>query len=324
MKIVLAGGSGQVGTLLARGFAREGHELVILTRDPGLTPSYGRPVLWDAVNLGDWCGELEGAHAVIGLAGRSVNCRYNIRNRNLIKQSRTASVMAIGKALRGLKSPPPVWLQSSTATIYRHTFGAAHSEAEGEIGGGEPGAPETWDFSIDVAKGWEADAMEFNDLPSTRLVLLRSAMTTSPDRGGVFDVLSRLVKLGLGGKAGDGRQFVSWIHEEDFLRSVRLLIDDARFSGPVNVCAPNPLPNREFMRILRARHNMPLGIGAAGFVMELGAWLMQTESELILKSRRVVPTRLLESGFTFKYPDWDQAAADLVERSRKQFLKTRS
>jgi uncharacterized protein (TIGR01777 family) len=223
------------------------------------------------------------------------------------------STRAIGRAIAGAARPPRVWLQSSTATIYAHRFEAPNDEATGLIGDDEPGAPDSWRFSIRVAKGWEAAAEE-SSLPATRLVLLRSSMVMSPDRGGVFDVLLGLVRRGLGGRAGDGRQFISWIHDRDFIRSLDFLIARDDLSGPVNVCAPAPLPNAEFMRLLRAAWGTPLGLPASRWMLELGAIAMRTETELVLKSRRVVPGRLLGAGFAFDFPEWGEAARDLCAR----------
>ena len=312
MKIVLPGGSGQVGTLLARRFQKDGHEVVVLSR--ALGNASWKTALWDAATLGPWAAEIEGADMVINLAGRNVNCRYTPENRRLIKESRVHSTRVVGEAIGRAERPPRVWLQASTATIYAHTFGPAHDES-GEIGGNEPGVPETWRFSIDVATSWER-ALDEAKTPNTRKVKLRSAMTMSPDRDGVFDTLLRLVRLGLGGRAGDGRQFVSWIHEEDFVRAIYWLIERQDIDGAVNLCAPAPLPNAEFMRVLREAWGMPIGLPAAEWMLEIGARVIRTETELILKSRRVGPGRLLRGGFQFQYSTWPMAAKELCERWR--------
>jgi NAD dependent epimerase/dehydratase family enzyme len=197
---------GQVGTLLARAFAADGHDVVVLSRIPKKAP--WRVVEWDAETVRDWAEEIDGADIVINLAGRNVNCRYNAENRRVIKESRIRSTRAVGQAIARTARPPRVWLQASTATIYAHRYDAPNDEATGILGGSEEGAPDTWRFSIDVAKSWEQAADEAT-VPRTRKVLLRSAMTMSPDRGGVFDVLLGLVRWGLGGTSGDGRQYVS-------------------------------------------------------------------------------------------------------------------
>src|SRR5262245_2710783 len=202
MKIVIPGGSGQIGTMLARAFSADGHEVVVLSRHSAKAP--WRVVSWDAANIGDWTAEIDGADVVINLAGRSVNCRYGAANRRLIKESRINSTRAVGKAIAQATRPPRVWLQASTATIYAHRYEAPNDEKSGILGGSEPDAPETWRFSIDVAKSWEQAAEEAN-VPRTRKVLLRSAIVMSPDPGGAFAVLLWLVRWGLGGKNGDGR-----------------------------------------------------------------------------------------------------------------------
>ncbi len=221
MKIIIPGGTGQVGTILARAFHKEGYDVVILSRKP--KSAAWRAAIWDAETIGNWAAELDGADVVINLAGRSVNCRYDQENRRAIKDSRVNSTRVIGEAIARAKCPPRVWLQMGTATIYAHRYDASNDEANGIVGGSEPDAPDTWRFSIDVATAWER-ALDEADAPHTRKVKMRSAMVMSPDEGGVFDMLLRLVRYGLGGRAGDGRQYVSWIHYEDFVRAVRWLI----------------------------------------------------------------------------------------------------
>jgi len=311
MKIVIPGGSGQVGAVLARAFQRDGHEVVVLSRSP--QKQSWRVVAWEPPKLGDWTAELEGADVVINLAGRSVNCRYHAANREEIVRSRVDSVKALGDAIRSLKCPPKVWLQASTATIYAHRYDAPNDEATGIVGGLEPDAPDTWRFSIEVATAWEK-ALDEAETPGTRKVKLRSAMIMSPDRNGIFDTLLELARRGLGGTAADGRQFISWIHEADFIRSIYWLIDHPEVDDAVNLASPNPLPNREFMAALRRAAGVKFGLPATRWMLEIGAIFMRTETELILKSRRVVPGRMLKAGFTFQYPDWSVAARELCNR----------
>jgi len=310
MKIVIPGGSGQLGTILAREFIAQNHQVIVLSRKPFLAP--WPVVLWDAKNLGGWQASFDNADVVINLAGRSVNCRYSPENRRQILNSRVDATRVVGKAISNASTPPRVWLQASTATIYSHRFDSPNDDIRGLLGGDEPNVPDTWKFSIDVASAWEQAAEEL-DLPGTRRVLMRAAMTMSPEPDSVFAVLVGLVKRGLGGTNGDGRQYVSWIHEFDFIRSVFWLIDHD-LSGPVNLSSPNPLPNADFMRILRKVARIPIGLPATRWMLELGAILLKTETELILKSRRVVPSRLLASGFKFQFPTWEQAAEDLMIR----------
>jgi uncharacterized protein (TIGR01777 family) len=319
MKIVIPGGSGQVGTMLARAFVKEGHDVVVLSRAPSAAP--WRIVAWDAKNPGDWTREIDGADLVINLAGRNVNCRYTEANRRQIKESRIHSTEAVGRAIAQSSQPPRVWLQASTATIYAHRYDAPNDEETGILGGSEADVPDSWKFSIEVAKAWEAAAYAV-ETPNTRKVLLRSSIILSPDRGGIFDVLLGMVRRGLGGTNGDGRQYVSWIHDEDFVRALKWLIDH-ELEGVVNVAAPNPLPNAEFMRILRKAWGTKIGLPSTRWMLDLGAIVLKTETELILKSRRVVPRRLLDSGFEFRFPTWNEAAIDLCLRWRYQGVNVR-
>jgi uncharacterized protein (TIGR01777 family) len=316
MKIVIPGGSGQVGTMVARAFHAEGHDVVVLSRHPGSMP--WRVVEWDGVHLGAWTAELDEADVLLNLTGRSVNCRYTAANRREIVDSRVQSTRVLGQALAALHRPPRVWLQASTATIYAHRYDAANDEATGIIGGDEVDAPDTWRFSIDVARAWE-QAFDDVQAPVTRKVTLRSAMTMRADRGGVFDALLALVRRGQGGRIGDGRQFMSWVHEQDFIGSVRWLIAHDEIDGIVNIASPNPVPNDEFMRVLREAWGIRVGLPTFAWMLEIGALFLRTESELVLKSRRVVPRRLAESGFVFAYPHWPDAARDLC----RAWLSTR-
>ena len=315
MRIVIPGGSGQVGQVLARTFLRDGHDVIILTRE--LAPkATGRTVSWDGRTLGDWAAELEAADVVINLAGRSVNCRYTSRNRETITRSRVDSTTVLGQAIALARRPPRLWLQASTATIYAHRYDAPNDEASGILGGNEANVPETWRFSIDVAKAWERAFNEAPPLSFTRKVLMRSALILSPDRGSIFDVLLGLVRWGLGGRVGDGRQYVSWIHDRDFIRAIYWLIEHENLEGAVNLASPNPLPHAEFMRILRAAWGAAMGLPATKWLLEIATFFMRTETELILKSRRVIPGRLLQDGFAFGFPDWNEAARDLCQRWR--------
>ncbi|MBE2320454.1 DUF1731 domain-containing protein [Solirubrobacter sp. CPCC 204708] len=296
MKIVLAGGTGQVGHVLRREFARD--EVVVISRSEG--------VRWDGRTLGSWVSALEGADALINLAGSTIDTRYTPAKRRAIMRSRLESTWALVEAMKRCAVPPAAFLQSSTATIYADNYGPAWDET-GRLGGDEDGVPDTWRFSIDVARRWEEAAAE----SPVRTVLMRTAMVMSPDRGGVFDVLYGLARRGLGGPAAGGRQYVSWMHDLDFGRAVRRLVEDPSFSGPVNLSSPNPVPYGEFMRVLRDGR---VGLPATKWMLEIGAFFMRTETELVLKSRRVIPGRLLEAGFEFQFPEWEPAARDLVSR----------
>lgn len=312
MKIVLPGGSGQVGQILGRSFLAQGHDVVVLSRD---ARSVGRVVPWDGKTLGPWAAELDGADVVINLAGRTVNCRYTDENLAQMMSSRVDSTRVVGQAIARAARPPRTWLQMSTATIYAHRFDAANDEATGVIGGSEPGVPAYWGFSVDIAKAWEKTLAEA-DTPRTRRVALRAAMVMSPDREGIFDVMSGLVRRGLGGSAAGGRQYVSWIHDRDLVRAIDLLIAREDLDGPVNLASPGPLPYADFMRAMRQAWGAPVGLPAMKWMLEVGAFFMRTDTELILKSRRVVPGRLLAAGFAFEQPEWPAAARDLVARWR--------
>lgn len=313
LRVVLPGGSGQVGSILARHFHGKGDEVTVLSRH-----RYNAPwsvIEWDGRTSGRWVAELERSDVCINLSGRSVNCRYNPENRRVIYDSRIQTTRLLNETIASLHEPPRVWINASTATIYRHALDRPMDEISGELGGNEPGAPDTWKFSIDVAKGWEQAFFSISTA-QTRKVAIRSAMTFSPDRGGVFDVLLGLVRHGLGGTQGSGNQFVSWIHETDFVRAIDLLIEHEEFTGVVNLASPNPLPNREFMKALRQAWGTRIGMPAPAWMLEIGTFVLRSESELVLKSRRVVPARLLASGFKFQFPDWPAAAQDLVHRWR--------
>lgn len=313
MKILIAGGTGQVGTILARHFHAGGRPVTVLSRHP--QPAPWRVVPWDGATPGHWIADLEQSDVCINLAGRSVNCRYNPANRSEILDSRVRPTRLLNQVFTSLNHAPRLWINASTATIYRHSLDRANDEASGQLGGNEPGAPDTWNFSIEVAKAWEK-AFFSGATPSIRKIAIRSALTLSPDPGGVFDVLLGLVRIGLGGTQGTGNQFVSWIHETDFVRALDLLIAREDLAGIFNLASPNPIPNQEFMRTLRQAWGIRLGLPIPEMLLEAGAWLRRTESELVLKSRRVVPGRLLAEDFHFQFPNWLHAAKDLVARWR--------
>jgi uncharacterized protein len=308
MKIIIAGGTGHLGSTLTRALRRRGDHVVILSRNVE-APA----VLWDGKTLGRWMEHIDGADVVINLAGRSVDCRYDDKRRAEIMSSRIESTRVIGEAIALAPNPPRLWLQMSTATIYAHTHDIENDEQNGVIGGNETDVPPEWKFSIDVAQAWEK-ALDDAPTPHTRKVKLRTAMVMAASRGGAFALLRRHVRLGFG-RFGDGRQYMSWIHERDFIRAVEWLIDH-EIAGAVNLASPQPLPAFAFINTLREACGGRLGIPSSGWVLELGAFLMRTEPELVLKSRRVVPARMLESGFRFDFPEWAEAARDLCARYR--------
>jgi hypothetical protein len=351
LRIVLPGGSGQVGQALARHFTERGHQVTVLTRGPYTAP--WQTVHWDGEEIGPWTEFLEGADVCINLAGRSVNCRYDAANRQAIYESRIRSTRLLGRVIAGLSKPPRVWMNASAATIYRRALDEDGAdlpvdEARGEVGGEEhpsgAKAPadssgmmyglkpvpftqepvpyaeksvERWaerrGFSARVGRDWEAEFFRA-ETPRTRKLALRSAVVLSPTPGSAFGVLSNLVRMGLGGKQGNGRQFVTWIHEADYARAVEFLMEREDLDGPINMAAPNPLPNREFMAALRWAWDVPNGLPAPSLAIKLGAIFLRTEPELVLQSCRAVPGRLLEAGFEFEFPEWAEAAEDLVRR----------
>jgi uncharacterized protein (TIGR01777 family) len=316
MKIVIPGGTGQLGQVLVRAFRQRCDDVVVLSRGGR---GGARTVSWDGRTLGPWQREIDGADAVINLAGRSVNCRYNLANVTEMLRSRIDSTLVIGAAIEGCTRPPRVWLQMSTATIYAHRFDAANDEVTGVIGGNESDAPRRWDFSVEIAKAWERALLGANT-PHTRRVALRSAVMLSADPSAHLDLLLGLVRFGVGGPISGGRHYVSWIHELDFVRAVEFLLERSDLDGAVNLASPGPLPQRDFMAALRAAARMPIGIPAARWMTEIGAFFLRTDTELILKSRRVVPARLQAAGFEFEFPNWQDAAEDLVTRRHARGL----
>ncbi|HZY47921.1 MAG TPA: TIGR01777 family oxidoreductase [Candidatus Bathyarchaeia archaeon] len=309
-RIVLAGGSGFIGSILAERLAAHNYEVAVLTRSPHAGRGAARQVVWDGRTLGDWTREVDGATALINLSGRSVNCRYIARNRRDILESRVDSTRVLGEAIARSGKPPPVWLNASTATIYKHTYDREMDEATGEIGA----TPEAKDaFSIEVACAWERTLNEAQT-PATRKVALRTAMVFAASEGGVYRTLRSLTRWGLGGSIAGGRQFISWIHEADFCDVIEWLIDHDDFSGPVNLASPNPIPQRDMMRIIRRECGVPFGLPATRRMLEIAAFVHRTEAELIIKSRRVVPARLLSAGFQFYFPNMEDAVHEIEDR----------
>lgn len=315
MKVVVPGGTGQVGRVLQRSLAAQGHEVVVLSRREGVVEPGARLVRWTGRGPGAWCREVDGADAVVNLAGRSVSCRYTDAHLRQMMRSRVDSTRAVGAAVAAASRPPRVWLQMSTATIYADRSdepgNPANDERSGVLGGEESHVPLYWEYSVRIARRWEA-AQQEADLPHTRRVALRTAMVMGPEQGGVFDVLSALARVGAGGPVAGGTQYVSWIHEADMVRAVDLLLARDDLAGPVNLAAPHALPQAELMRVLREAWGRRVGLPATAGMAAAGAWALRTDPELLLKSRRVSPGRLLDTGFEFAHPTWPDAARDLV------------
>lgn len=309
--VMVFGGSGHIGAALLRHLDPNTYRVTIVSRNP----QRPQDLAWDGKNLGDWAKHLESTDVVINLAGRRVHCRYNQANLQDMMDSRLDSTRILGEAIAGCSNPPAVWLQSSTATIYTHTFASANDDVTGELGGAEPGLPEVWKYSLEIAKNWEAE-LERAQTPGTRKVAMRMAVMMGIDRDSAFDIFSRLARLGLGGRLGAGNQFVSWIHEQDLVRAMEFLMT-GDLSGPVNLASPHPLPQVEFSRELRRAWGVPFGLPATRHMVAAGAWLLDGDAEIVMKSRRVVPKRLTEAGFTFEFPVWRDAVRDLVTRMRR-------
>lgn len=308
--VLIFGGTGHMGAAIGRHLDPEKYRITTVTRHP----RSAKDVQWDGKTPGPWSQVLDGSDVVINLAGRRVHCRYNEDNLKEMMDSRIDSTNILGEAIAACKNPPPVWLQASTATIYAHTYGAANDEENGVMGGNEPGVPKVWNYSIEIAKNWE-DALDRAPTPNTRKVPLRTAIMMGIDKESAFDIFSGLTRLGLGGKLGNGRQFVSWVHELDMVRAMEFIIE-SELAGPVNISSPNPLPQAEYAKGLQRAWGIPFGLPAMPWMIDLGAWVLDGDSELVMKSRRVVPKRLLDAGFKFQFTDWNEAANDLAKKMR--------
>ena len=296
-KIIIAGGSGFLGQVLENYFNTKGHRVKILTRHP----KKENDVLWNAKDFGNWTNELETAEILINLTGKSVDCRYNEKNKKLIYNSRIDSTKILGLAINTCKNPPKIWINSSTATIYKHSLNKEMTE-EGEIGD---------DFSMNIAKSWEKAFYSITN-PKTRKIVLRTSIVLGKN-GGALIPLKNLTKIGLGGKQGNGNQKVSWIHELDFARVVAFLIENKTLNGNFNLSVPKPTHNRTLMKTLRKIMKIPIGVPQPKWLLNIGAKIIGTETELVLKSRNVIPKRLLDSGFTFKYTNIDDALQNLIK-----------
>lgn len=300
-KLVISGGSGFLGSVLTDYFGDQFEEIVLLSRKQKPHKNNIRTVLWDAKTFSGWEKEFENTDVVINMAGRSVDCRYNQKNKDLILNSRVDSTRIIGEAIAQCSNPPTVWLNSSTATIYRHSLDKKMSEKEGEIGTG---------FSVNVAKAWE-ETFFSSHTPQTRKIVLRTSIVLGKN-GGALEPIKRITQLGLGGKQGDGKQKFSWIHERDFVRSIEFLINHPALEGAFNIVAPEPSTNNELMLFMRETLKVPLGLPSPKPLLEFGALLIRTETELLLKSRNVIPQRLEEKEFIFEHPDLKKALQQLL------------
>lgn len=301
-KIVIAGGSGFLGECLTTHYASRGEQVIILTRAESHQTATAKYVRWDGKTRGAWADELEGCDMLINLNGKSVDCRYTEKNKTLIYATRLAATAVLGEAVLACRNPPKLWINAASATIYRHSLDREMDEETGEIGTG---------FSVDVCQQWERVFNRFT-LPATRKVIIRTAIVLGK-RGGALQPLKRLAKLGLGGRQGPGNQYFSWLHEQDFTGILDFIESHTSLEGVYNLSAPEPVPNTKFMSALRNAAGRAFGLPMPTWLLEIGAVLIGTETELILKSRRVVPMKLLKAGYTFRFTTIEHALNDLLE-----------
>ncbi|WP_426326562.1 TIGR01777 family oxidoreductase [Pedobacter sp. R-06] len=299
-RIVLAGGNGYLGTVLAKHFSSLANEVIILSRKPQAAAGNIKTLLWDGQTLGDWATSLRGADLLVNLCGKNVNCRYTPKNKKEIISSRLIPTRLLGEVIKSLENPPKLWINITSATIYRHAEDRPQDELTGEIGDG---------FSIEVCKAWESSFFE-NETPKTRKVALRMGIVLGL-KDGAFPRLLNLVKLGMGGKQGNGEQYVSWVHELDAAGSIEWLLNHDEIEGIINCTAPGPIKNHVFMHSIRKAYGISFGLPAPAWLLAIGAKIIGTETELILKSRWVKPSRLLNNGFEFKYAKIDEAVRGL-------------
>lgn len=295
--IIIAGGSGFLGQVLENHFSKKSYHIKILTRNP----IKENQILWDAKTIGNWVSELENSEAIINLTGKSVDCRYTEQNKKLIYDSRIDATKIIGKAINLCESPPKVWFNSSTATIYEHSLNKEMTEENGVTGD---------DFSMNIAKSWEKASYEIEN-PKTRKIVLRTSIVLGK-KGGAFIPLKNLTKFGLGGKQGLGNQKVSWIHETDFARAIEFILTHGNIEGAFNLSVPKPTDNKTLMKTFRKEMKIPFGIPHPKWILEIGAKIIGTETELLLKSRNVIPERLEQAGFKFKYSSLNKAISNLI------------
>mgnify|MGYP001176888548 CR=1 FL=1 len=280
-KIVIAGSSGFIGKDLVQRFEALHYEVLQISRKP-------EHIQWN--DFEGIVSALNHSEALINLAGKSVDCQYTKKNKTEILESRIKTTKQLGEAVNACENPPKVWLNSSTATIYRHETTEANTESNGIIGS---------DFSVDVAKEWEKTFISYKN-KHTRLISLRMAIVLS-EKGGAQPILLKLVKLGLGGKQGDGEQYFSWIDVRDLFEIVLFCIENKHLEGPINCCSPYAVKNKDLMSMLRTKENKTFGLNIPALLLKLGSLLINTEAELVLKSRWVYPEKLLQNNFQFEF-----------------------
>ncbi len=308
-RIILAGGNGYLGGVLANYYQNLADEIVILSRHYKAPQGNIVTRVWDGKTEGDWLPDVENADMLINLCGKNVNCRYTDENKAEIFASRLQPTELLGNVISKLANPPKLWINLSSATIYRHAEDRPQDEFNGEIGDG---------FSVEVCKQWE-EAFFKTDTPQTRKIALRMSVVMGASDS-AFPRLHNLVKLGMGGKQGNGKQMVAWIHEHDAAAATEFLLQHQEIDGVVNCTAPNPVTNDDMMRALRKVCKMPFGLPAPEWFLNIGAAIIGTETELILKSRWVLPTRLTDAGFQFKFNHIEQAFSNILINNNKSII----
>ncbi|ADY51858.1 domain of unknown function DUF1731 [Pseudopedobacter saltans DSM 12145] len=300
-KIVLAGGNGYLGTVFAKYYKDLAREVIILSRKAKAKEENIETIVWNGSTKGEWISSLEGADVLINLCGKNVNCRYTQKNREEIIASRVVPTKLLGEVIGQMQNPPRLWINITSATIYRHAEDRPQDEYNGDIGYG---------FSVDVCKKWEKTFFN-TDTPLTRKIALRMGIVLGRTDA-AFPRLLNLVRFGLGGKQGEGEQYISWIHEQDAAKCTEWLIDHEALQGIINCTAPAPVQNTDFMRMIRKAYGVSIGLPAPAWLLEIGAMVIGTETELILKSRWVIPQKLLDSGYNFLFSKADYAIKDLL------------
>ncbi len=301
-RVVIPGGSGFLGQSLSDHLVGKGYQVVMLSRSPTVNPGRAQEEAWDGKTLGAWSRLLDGAEAVVNLAGKSVNCRYTPANRKEIIDSRIDSVRAIGEAISKCETPPRVWVQAGSLAIYGDTGDRICDES----------APYGAGFPVETCVLWE-QAFDEAQTPSTRKVLLRIGFALGSG-GGAMDPLMNLAKLFLGGTTGNGKQYISWLHVRDLNRMFEWAIERDHIEGVFNATGPTPVTNAEFMRELRRALHRPWSPPVPEWAVRVGARLMGTEAELALHGRRCLPKRFLDEGFVFEHPDLKPAFQELLAR----------
>ncbi|TDQ08399.1 TIGR01777 family oxidoreductase [Pedobacter metabolipauper] len=300
-KIVLAGGNGYLGRVFANYYKHLAEEVIILSRKEKKDTDTIKTIVWDGCNEGEWVKSLDGADLLVNLCGKNVNSRYTKENQAEIISSRIIPTTLLGNVIGKLQDPPKLWINITSATIYRHAEDRAQDEETGEIGYG---------FSIDVCRKWENSFFDTNT-PLTRKIALRMGIVLGRSDG-AFPRLLNLVKFGMGGKQGDGQQYVSWVHEQDAARCTEWLIQHEELQGVINCTAPEAVKNTDLMTEIRKAWGIPFGLPAPAWLLEIGAAMIGTETELILKSRWVYPKRLLDTGYSFLFTKSAHAIKDIL------------